>query len=172
MAHQPALLRRRELSLPVTTAGGSQQRLRAYLALEERPMTALLARERLTAVAPGEFAYRSNPLQVLQWKVVPSLTLRADWDGERLKVRSTSCRLVGLGFGMDSLGFTLDAMLEAEETGLEGWAEVGLHSRLVATPFGRRLGTLALDAVLERIEQRVGRGLRKDLGAWLGGGKF
>jgi hypothetical protein len=121
-------------------------------------------------MAPGEFTYRSNPHQVLQWQVVPTLTLRGEWEGDQLEVRSTSCRLVGLGFGMDSIGFTLEAVLGAEERGLGGWAEVGLHSRLVGNPIGRKVGTLALEAVLDRIERRVGRGLRKDLGAWLGGG--
>ncbi len=172
MAEPPGLVRRRELSLPVTAAGASRERLLAYLALVERPLTALLARERLTTVAPGAFTYRSNPHQVLQWQVVPTLTLRAEWEGEQLEVRSTSCRLVGLEFGMESLGFTLEAVLGAEETGLGGWAEVGVQSRLVNNPIGRRVGALALEAVLDRIERRVGRGLRKDVGAWLGGGKF
>jgi len=172
MAEEPGLVRRRELSLPITDPGASRERLLAYLAMVDRPLTALLARERLTTVAPGEFTYRSNPHQVLQWEVVPTLTLRAEWEGDQLEVRSTSCRLVGVGFGMDSLGFTLEAVLRAEETGLAGWAEVGLHSRLVSNPIGRKAGTLALEAVLDRIERRVGRGLRKDLGAWLGGGKF
>ena len=172
MAEPPPLLRRRELSLPITAPGASRERLLAYLALVDRPLTALLARERLTAVAPGAFTYRSNPHKVLRWQVVPTLTLRANWESEQLKVRSTSCRLVGLMQGMDSLGFTLEAVLGAEETGLGGWAEVGLHSRVLSNPLGRRVGTLALEAVLDRIERRVGRGLRKDLGAWLGGGKF
>jgi len=172
MAEPPALLRRRELSLPITAPGASRERLLAYLALVDRPLTALLARERLTTMAPGEFTYRSNPHQVLQWQVVPTLTLRGEWEGEQLEVRSTSCRLEGLGFGMESLGFTLEAVLGAEERGLEGWTEVGLHSRLIGNPIGRKVGTVALEAVLDRIERRVGRGLRKDLGAWLAGGKF
>ena len=172
MAEPPALLRRRELSLPITAPGASRERLLAYLALVDRPLTALLARERLTPMAPGEFTYRSNPYQVLQWQVVPTLTMRGEWEGEQLEVHSTSCRLVGLGFGMDSLGFTLEAVLGAEERGLEGWAEVGLHSRLVGNPIGQKVGTRALEAVLDRIERRVGRGLRKDIGTWLAGGKF
>jgi len=171
MAEPPALLRRRHLSLPITQPGTSRERLLAYLAQVDRPLTALLARERLTAVAPGEFTYRSNPHPVLQWQVVPTLTLQTEWEGEVLEVRSTSCRLVGLGFGMDSPGFTLVAVLGAKETGLGGWTEVGLHSRLVSTPIGRRLGALALEAVLDRIERRVGRGLRNDLGVWLGEGE-
>jgi hypothetical protein len=170
MAEPPALLRRRELSLPVTVPGATQERLLAYLALVDRPLSALLARERLKQLAPGHFTYQSNPHQVLHWQVVPTLDLQARWGGELLEVRSTRCRLVGLRGGMESLGFSLEAVLGAGEAGLGGWAEVGLHSRLVATPFGRRLGTLALEAVLDRVERRVGRGLRRDLGAWLGEG--
>jgi hypothetical protein len=58
-------------------------------------------------------------------------------------------------------------LLAAEEKAIGGWAEVGLQSRLVTSPIGRRVGSLALEAVLDRIERRVGRGLRADLGAWL-----
>jgi len=172
MAEPPGLLHRRQLNLAINDPGASQARMRAYLAEVDRPLTALLARERLTSVAPGEFTYRSNPHSLLQWQVVPTLSLRARWEGEQLAVRSTSCRLVGLGFGMDSIGFTLVAVLGAGDTGLGGWAEVGLHSRLVNSPIGRRLSAIALEAVLDRIERRVGRGLRNDLGIWLGGGKF
>jgi hypothetical protein len=172
MAEPPALLRRRELSLTITAPGASREQLLAYLALVDRPLTALLARERLKPMTPGEFIYRSNPHQVLQWQVVPTLTLRGEWEGEQLEVRTTSCRLVGLGFGIDSIGFTLEAVLGAEERRLGGWAEVGLHTRLVGNPIGRKVGTLALEAVLDRIERRVGRGLSKDLRAWLGGSKL
>ena len=170
MAIQPVLLRRRELSLPIIAPGATQGGLLAYLALVERPVTALLARERLTVVAPGEFTYRSNPHQVLKWQVVPTLTLRAEWKGEQLEVRSNGCRLVGLPGGMESLGFSLEAVLGAKEDSLGGWAEVGLRSRLMATGIGRHLGGLALETVLDRIERRVGRGLRGDLGSWLGEG--
>jgi len=170
MAHQPALLRRRDLSLPIIAPGATQKRLLAYLALVDRPLSALLAKDRLKPVAPGHFTYQSNPHQILHWQVVPTLDLQAKWGGDLLEVRSTRCRLDGLRGGMKSLGFSLQAALGAEEAGLGGWAEVGLHSRLIATPFGRQLGTMALEAVLDRVERRVGRGLRRDLEAWLGEG--
>jgi hypothetical protein len=170
MADQPPLLRRRVLSLAIPGPVASKERLQAYLALVDRPLKALLARERLKTVAPGHFTYRSNPYQVLHWQVVPTLNLHAGWEADQLKVRSTSCRLVGLRDDMESLGFTLEAVLAAEEKAIGGWAEVGLQSRLVSSPIGRRVGTLALEAVLDRIERRVGRGLRADLGAWLGEG--
>jgi hypothetical protein len=168
MADQPPLLRRRVLSLAIPGPVASKERLQAYLALGDRPLKALLARDRLKTVAPGHFTYRSNPYQVLHWQLVPTLNLQAGWEADQLEVRSTSCGLVGLGFGMDSIGFTLEAVLGAEETGLGGWAQVRINSRLMKSPVGRRLGTLALEAVLGRIERRVGRGLRKDLAVWLG----
>jgi len=168
MAHQPPMLRRRFLSLPVIAPLASKEHLLSYLALVDRPLKAMLARDRLKPVAPGHFIYQSNPYQVLRWQVMPSLNLQAGWGGDQWEVRSTSCRLVGFWEGMGSLGFTLEAVLRAEEAGLAGWAEVGIHSRLVTTPIGRRLGSLALEAVLDRIERRVGRGLRRDVAAWLG----
>jgi hypothetical protein len=167
MADQPPLLRRRVLSLAIPGPVASKERLQAYLALGDRPLKALLARDRLKTVAPGHFTYRSNPYQVLHWQLVPTLNLQAGWEADQLEVRSTSCRLVGLRDDMESLGFTLEAVLAAEEKAIGGWAEVGLQSRLVTSPIGRRVGTLALEAVLDRIERRVGRGLRADLGAWL-----
>ena len=170
MADLPRLLRRRQLRLPISASGASKERVEAYLALVDRPLIALLARQRLHSTAPGNFTYQSNPYQILQWQVVPTLTLRADWGGVQLDVRSTSCHLVGFRPGMDSLGFSLAAALVGEEAGLAGWAEVLLRSRLITTPIGRRLGSLALEAVLDRIERRVERGLRCDLEAWLGGG--
>ncbi len=169
MANEPPLLRRRQLRLPISATGASRERVRAYLALVDRPLIALLARERLNSVAPGEFTYQSKPYLILRWQVVPTLTLRAVWAGEQLVVSSTSCRLAGFPTGMESLGFSLEAVLEAEEAGLGGRAEVVLQSRLITTPIGRRLGSLALDAVLDRIERRVGRGLSRDLAVWLGG---
>jgi hypothetical protein len=167
MADEPPLLRRRQLRLPISASGASRERILAYLALVDRPLMALLARERLNSNGPGEFTYRSNPYQILRWQVVPTLTLRAVWAGEKLVVHSTSCGLVGFPAGMETLGFSLEAVLAGEEECLGGWAEVGLHSRLITTAIGRRLGSLALEAVLDRIERRVGRGLRADLEAWL-----
>jgi hypothetical protein len=169
MATRPPLLRRRQLRLPISATSTSKERLLGYLALVDRPLIAMLARERLKSVAPGQFTYQSNPYQILRWQVVPTLTLRASWEGEQLVVRSTSCRLVGFPAGMESLGFTLEAVLGVEEESLDGWAEVGLHSPLVTSPVGSRFGALALEAVLDRIERRVARGLRSDLGVWLEG---
>ena len=162
------MLRRRVLSLPVIAPLATKERLVSYLALVDRPLKALLAKDRLQPVAPGHFIYQSNPYQVLRWQVVPSVNLQASWGDEQWEVRSTSCRLDGFREGMGSLGFTLEAVLRAKEAGLAGWAEVGIHSRLVTTPIGHRLGSLALEAVLDRIERRVGRGLRRDVAAWLG----
>ncbi len=132
-------------------------------------MASLLARERLNRDAPGRFTYRSNPHRILHWQVVPTLGLGARWEGTRLEVRSTRCQLAGLGNWGETVGFQLGAALEPGEQVLTGWAEVGLASGLTTLPGARPLALLALDHVLDRIERRVGSGLRRDALAWLAG---
>jgi hypothetical protein len=164
----PSVRRQRRLLLSISSAGASRERLAAYLALVDRPLTALLARERLHRESPGAFTYRSNPHRVLHHEVVPTLGLAAHWDANRLEVRSTRCQLAGLGSWGESVGFTLAASLEPGEATLAGWAEVGIHSRMMTLGAVQGLVGLALESVLDRIERRLGRGLHKDALAWLG----
>ncbi len=161
---------RRHLRLPITAPAASRDRLTAYLALVDRPLTSLLARERLSQEAPGRLVYRSNPHRLLHLEVVPTLSLAAQWDDTRLDVRSTGCRLAGLGTLGDTVGFSLRAALEPGESVVTGWAEVALQSRLVRFQGARRLAHLALEHVLDRMERRLERGFQKDVVAWLAGG--
>ncbi|MFN9628959.1 MAG: DUF1997 domain-containing protein [Cyanobacteriota bacterium] len=164
----PAVRRQRHLQLAVSGPGATRERLEAYLALVDRPLSALLARERLHREAPGAFTYRSNPHRVLHRDVVPTLGLAARWDAHRLEVRSTRCQLAGLGSWGESIGFTLVANLEPGEACLAGWAEVALHSRMMTMGAVQGLVGFALESVLDRIERRLSRGLHKDALAWLG----
>ncbi|MEB3317341.1 MAG: hypothetical protein VKO39_04295 [Cyanobacteriota bacterium] len=166
----PAVVRRRQLLLPIAGSTASREQLAAYLALVDRPLTSLLARERLSLEAPGRLLYRSNPHRLLHWQVVPTLALAARWDGERLAVESTGCRLAGLGDWGGDVGFSLRASLQPEGGAVAGWAEVGLHSRLVGVQGAQRLARVALEHVLDRIERRLGRGFQRDVVAWLGRG--
>jgi hypothetical protein len=68
------------------------------------------------------------------------------------------------------VGFSLKATLEAAEGAVLGWAEVGVHSRMVRLQGAQRLAGLALERVLDRIERRLGRGFHRDVVAWLGRG--
>ncbi len=165
----PGVARQRALLIPIAAPGATRERLAAYLSLVDRPLSALLARERLEAEAPGRWIYRSNPHRLLQWTVVPTLALAARWEDGQLRVRGTACRLAGLGRLGERLGFHLKARLEPEVDALAGWAEVSLASPLLNAPGARGLAGLALERVLDRIERRLGRGFSRDASAWLRG---
>lgn len=160
---------RRQLVLPVSDATASAERLATYLALVDRPLTSLLARERLSQEAPGRLTYRSNPHRILHLEVVPTLSLAARWQDDRLEVNSTGCQLAGLGEWGGAVGFFLSASLEPAPGAVSGWAEVGLQSRITRFPGAHRLAQRALEHVLDRIERRLGRGFHNDLLIWLGG---
>lgn len=165
------VVRRRQLLIPVSAPGASRDRLAAYLGLVDRPLTSLLARERLQQDGPGQWTYRSNPHRILHVQVVPTLGLAARWDVDQLRVRSTGVRLAGLGSWGERLGFRLNASLEPAPDGIAGWAEVGLDSPLLNAPGARGLAGQALEHVLDRIERRLGRGLLRDAAAWLQDGR-
>ncbi len=161
------MVRQRQLLIPISGPAATRDQLARYLALADRPLTSLLARERLHPKGAGRWIYRSNPHRVLHLEVVPTLSLSACWEDGRLQVRSTECRLEGLGSWGERLGFSLRASLEPAQDAVAGWAEVGLHSRLLKPPGARGLAGLALEQVLDRIERRLGRGFQRDAAAWL-----
>jgi hypothetical protein len=164
----PAVVCRRQLLLPIPAPAATRDRLAAYLALVDRPLMSLLARERLRPDGPGHLTYRSNPHRVLHWKVVPTLSLAARWGDERLRVNSTRCQLAGLGEWGGAVGFSLAATLEPRHAAIAGCAEVALQTRVVSVPGAHGLACFALEHVLDRIERRLGRGFQKDVLAWLG----
>jgi hypothetical protein len=96
--------------------------------------------------------------------------MAAQWEDVRLEVRSTDCRLAGLGGWGENVGFSLRATLEPGEAEVTGWAEVALQSRLVRLKGARKLAHLALEQVLDRIERRLERGFQRDVIAWLAKG--
>lgn len=160
---------RRQLLLPISATTASRERLATYLALVDRPLTSLLARERLSQEGPGRLTYRSNPHRILHLEVVPTLSLAARWREDRLEVKSTGCQLAGLGDWGGSVGFFLTASLQPAQGVVSGWAEVGLQSRMARFPGAHRLAQRALAHVLDRIERRLGRGFHNDVLSWLGG---
>jgi hypothetical protein len=166
-AEPMALVVRRELRVPIEAAAADQSRLATYLALVDRPLSALLARERLIREGPGLFHYRSRSFKVLQLEFVPTLSLAAQWRDGQLAIKSCACQVAGLGPWGRSLGFSLEAGLTAAEGELRGWTDVGLHTRLVEKGGARRLAQGALEAVLDRIEARLRRGLHRDVVIWL-----
>lgn len=165
-----ALVVRRQLRVPIDAAAADQGRLATYLALVDRPLSALLARERLIQEGPGLFHYHSRPFRVLHLEFVPRLSLAAQWRDGQLAIESCGCQVEGLGPWGRSLGFSLRAGLAAAEGELRGWTDVVLHTRLVDHGGPRQLAQHALEAVLDRIEARLRRGLRRDVETWLESG--
>jgi hypothetical protein len=161
---------RRHFHLPIATPGASQERLATYLALVDRPLMSLLARERLIQEGQGRLTYRSNPHRLLHLEVVPTLSLEARWEEAHLTVKSTGCRLAGLGSWGGRVGFSLGANLEPGDGSVSGWAEVALHSRLLRFQGAQGMARLALEQVLDRIDRRLERGFRRDVLAWLATG--
>ncbi|MEB3172060.1 MAG: DUF1997 domain-containing protein [Synechococcaceae cyanobacterium] len=173
------LVRRRRCRVALPQAAAGAERLEAYLALVDRPLAALLARDRLERLGDGRYLYRSRPFRLLGLTLVPTLELEARWREPWLEVASGACRLVGLGRWEGSLAFGLAARLRAEPAGiagaeaaagaspaLVGELEVALKLAPAVPGWGRALAGRGLDQVVDRIERRLRRGLRQDALTW------
>jgi hypothetical protein len=164
MAPAAELCRRRPCRLVIAAPVPA---LAAYLSRAERPLAALLARERLRVLGADRFTYHSRPLSLLGLALVPQLTLEARWGEEGLAVRSLACRIEGLGRWGQDIGVTLEAGLRPGDEGLEGWVRLCLRSPLLAAGWLRAPAGRAMDQQLDRIERRLQRGLHTDLQIWL-----
>jgi hypothetical protein len=162
-----SLWRSRRCLLSLEDPGADRERLAAYLALVDRPMAALLARDRLEPLSPGRFLYRSRSSLFLGRELRPTLELQVSWDGERLQMASRRCRIAGLGRWEEVVRLVLSAELWPGPSCLEGEAAISLELPQVLTSLARPLIVGALDLALERIELRLQRGLRRDLLVWL-----
>lgn len=157
---------------PASTAG-QLEALEAFLARPLRPLRGLLDPARLQAAPGDRYLYRSRPYGVAGWTLQPQVTLEARWDGEQLHIRQLEARVDGLGDWQDRLDFGLvarirpleAAVLEAAVLEAEAlvWAEVPAAAAPLAAPVLR----LALQQLLDRLERRCQRGLRRRAEAWL-----
>jgi hypothetical protein len=161
------VVRERHCHLNLEKGAAAAERLASYLALVDRPLAALLARDRLRRIRTGHFTYSSRPFRLLRFELVPSLALDGHWEEEELWIRSADCRIEGLGRWERALAFDLQAQLRPVADGLDGWARVSLALPPTLPGWSHPLAGIALEQVLERIERRLHRGLRKDLLTWL-----
>jgi hypothetical protein len=165
----PAIERVRHCRAELPTALATKARLEAYLADPQRPLGAMLSRDRWQEPAPGDFLYRSSSHRVLRWELTPLLGFQAvlEPDGQ-LRIRSHTCRLDGLGSWQDRLQFRMGALLQAQERAITARAVVGLVLRApVPWALWDSVGALALEQVLDRLQRKVERGLRRDVLRWL-----
>jgi hypothetical protein len=161
------VMRARHCLLPLEPAAATVERLSTYLALVDRPLAALLARDRLRRLGPGRFGYGSRPFRLLRFELVPSLELEGLWEEGALQLRCVDCRIAGLGRWERSVGFGLTARLQPGPGRVSARAEVSLSVPAALPAWSRSLAGSALDQVLDRLERRLERGLRKDLLSWL-----
>jgi hypothetical protein len=159
--------RERHCRLVLEAMATTEQQISAYLALVDRPVSALLARDRLRQLQPGRFSYSSRPFRLLRFELVPSVEILAVWEGGELRLRCSDCRIVGLGRLERALRFALSASLRPAPEGIDGLARVSLALRPGLPAWAFSLAGNALEQVLDRVERRLVRGLRKDLLTWL-----
>lgn len=164
---QERVVRERHCRVHLEHEAATAERLAAYLAMVDRPVTALLSRDRLRRSSTGHFTYSSRPLRLLRFKLVPSLALRAFWGSGELEINVTDCRIEGLGRWERALDFDLQAQLRPVAGGLEGKARVSLALPPALPSWSQSLAGTALEQVLDRIERRLNHGLRNDLLTWL-----
>ena len=157
----------RRCFLPLDDPRATPERLSGYLSMVDRPLTALLARQRLRCVAPGRFVYQSQPLRLLRFELIPTVSLQATWEAGELRILSGESRISGLGGWDQILAFCLEARLRPGTGGLEGEAGITLSRPTTLPRWAHSLSGAALDQALGRIERRLHGGLRRDLLAWL-----
>ena len=161
------LILQRYFPLPLNEVGATTEQLAAYLALVDRPLEALLARDRLQTLDSGRFLYCSKPFRILHLELVPTLDLRACFQDGSLHLRSEECRITGLGRWATALTFGLAVELQPAPALLGGRATVWLDLPSSIGAWGRPLAARALEQVLDRMQRRFSRGLCKDLRIWL-----
>lgn len=152
---------------PASTAG-QLEALEAFLARPLRPLRGLLDPARLQAAPGDRYLYRSRPYGVAGWTLQPQVTLEARWDGEQLHIRQLEARVDGLGDWQDRLDFGLVATIRPLEAAvLEAEARVWAEVPAAAAPLAVPVLRLALQQLLDRLERRCQRGLRRRAEAWL-----
>ncbi|MFQ6539586.1 MULTISPECIES: hypothetical protein [Aphanothece] len=154
-----------ELEPPV-----SQQELETFLGRPIRPLRGLLDPSRLQQCGPDLFDYVSKPYGVAGLTLQPRTRLRACWDGAELLIQQVASRVEGLGEWQNHLSFGLEASLApALQSGSAVlvaeamvWADLPAAA-LVASPALH----LGLDQLLDRLEGRCQKGLRRRAEGWL-----
>jgi len=175
------LEQRRLCRVPLAMAATPAE-LDTFLAKPLRPLRGLLDPQRLEQVGDDRYTYLSRPYGVAGWTLQPRVLLRAcNGEGELL-IEQLESRVEGLGAWQERLRFGLEARLRsrpaanAEREGMavrEGmaeleaealvWAELPAAAVAVAGP----VLTLGLQQLLDRLERRCQRGLRRRAEAWL-----
>ncbi len=147
------------------------EQLSDYLLQQERVVGAMLDSRKLTPLGPGSFKYEVTSFQVFQLQINPVVTIGVKNTDSTIRMFVTDSHLDGLGF-VDDFDLTLDAILEAKPSGLEGEAVLGVTVsrppllRLIPPPILESTGQSILNGILLGIKARVGKQLILDFQDW------
>ena len=147
------------------------EQLPNYLLQQERVVGAMLDPKKLTPLGPGSFKYEVTSFQVFQLQINPVVSIGVENTDSKIRMYVTESHLDGLGF-VDDFDLTLDAILEAKASGLEGEALLGVTVsqppllRLIPPKMLETTGQSILNGILLGIKARVGKQLVVDFNNW------
>ena len=147
------------------------EQLSDYLLQQERVVGAMLDSKKLTPLGPGSFKYEVTSFQVFQLQINPVVSIGVENTDSKIRMFVTESHLDGLGF-VDDFDLTLDAVLEAKSSGLEGEAILGVTVsqppllRLIPPKILESTGQSILNGILLGIKARVGKQLIVDFNDW------
>jgi hypothetical protein len=172
-------LERRRFCRVALDPPASPERLAVFLSRPIRPLRGLLHPDRLYQAGPHRYDYVSRPYGVAGRTLQPHVRLEARWQEGVLHLRQLESRVEGLGEWQGRLQFGLEAWLRpsemepgTEKTGAEleaealVWADLPAAAAMVAGPVLH----LGMEQLLDRMERRCQKGLRRRAEAWLGRG--
>ncbi len=161
----------RHCCVPLVAPTGTAADLQAFLSRPVRPLRGLLDPARLQADGDGHYIYQSRPYGVAGWTLQPRVRLRASWDGKRLTIEQLESRVDGLGAWQDRLCFGLVAQVwphcQEGQVALLADARVWTDLPAAAAPVASPVLKLGFDQLLDRLERRCQRGLRRRAEGWL-----
>jgi hypothetical protein len=161
------LIRERHCRLDLDCSDVSKLALARYLSTVDRVISAMLARDRLDSLGDGRFSYNSNSFNVLGFEIRAVVKLSANWKGQCLQICCEGCGVDGpIGLNRE-LDFQLEAEIRPGPFLLIADVWVGIPWQQDRWLGSRSIVQRVLDLVLDRIERRFRRGLRKDVMAWI-----
>jgi len=148
-----------------------QELLPDYLLQQERVVGAMLDPTKLTPLEPGSFRYEVTSFKVFQLQINPIVSIRVENTDRKIRMYVTESHLDGLGL-VDDFDLTLNAILEAKSSGLEGEALLGVTVsqpqllRLIPPKMLEKTGQSILNGILLGIKARVQKQLIVDFNNW------
>ena len=149
----------------------NQEQLPDYLLQQERVVGAMLDPKKLTPLGSGSFKYEVTSFKVFQLQINPVVSIGVENTERKIRMYVTESHLDGLGF-VEDFDLTLDALLEAKPSGLEGEALLGVTVsqpqllRLIPPKMLEQTGQSILNGILLGIKARVGKQLIVDFNEW------